>query len=117
MNPCCNPIVIVSPTICRLLSVFINVGAITLYPFIISREPLSDVVLNHEKIHLRQQRELFVLGFYALYVWYWGKSLAKGLGSSEAYYKIPFEREAYAYDEDMSYIENREPFAWRKYIN
>ena len=50
---------------------------------------------NHEKIHLVQQRELWVVGFYLLYVWYWLKAKSKGLTGSEAYYAIPFEKEAY----------------------
>ena len=88
-----KPIVIVSPFICDLFSVFINVGAITLFPFIITRKPMSDQLLNHESIHIKQQMELLVIGFYALYVWYWAKSLLKGKTPSEAYYGLPFERE------------------------
>ena len=110
-----KPIIIISPRICKALSVFINVGAITIYPFIISKEEMSDVLLNHESIHIEQQREGFVLWFYALYVWYWGIGIAKGLTASEAYFEIPYEKEAYANDHDMDYISNREHKAWKKY--
>ena len=110
-----KPIIIVSPIICKALSIFIEVGAITLYPFIISREPMSEVVLNHEKIHLEQQREGFILGFYALYVFYWICGIAKGLSSSVAYYNIPYEQEAYANDHNMDYLTNRKRNSWKKY--
>tara|TARA_R100000426_G_scaffold78064_1_gene55575 strand:+ start:437 stop:778 length:342 start_codon:yes stop_codon:yes gene_type:complete len=110
-----KPIIIVSPRICKALSIFIEVGAITLYPFIISREPMSDVTLNHEKIHLEQQREGFILGFYALYLFYWGMGIAKGYGTSMAYYRIPYEQEAYDNHDNMNYLETRERNAWKKY--
>ena len=106
--------VIISPKFCQLMSVFINVYAITLYPFIISRDRLSITTYNHEKIHLVQQRELWVLGFYLLYAWYWAKAKAKGLSGAEAYYAIPFEKEAYIRSHELDYLEKRENFAWIK---
>jgi hypothetical protein len=112
-----KPIVIVSPKICKAFSIFINVGAITLFPFIISSKKMSDVTLNHEKIHIKQQAELLVIGFYALYIIYWGIALLKGLKPSEAYYAIPFEREAYDNQENFEYLSNRKWFSWTSYIN
>jgi hypothetical protein len=111
-----KPIVIVSPRICKALSIFIEVGAITLYPFIISRNPMSDITLNHEKIHLEQQREGFILGFYALYIFYWGMGIAKGLSSSEAYFKIPYEQEAYDNHDNPDYLKSRKRKAWKDYL-
>ena len=29
-----------------------------------------------------------------------------------AYFNIPFEKEAYAFDEDLSYLVHRKAFAW-----
>ena len=77
---------------------------------------MSDQLLNHESIHIKQQMELLVIGFYALYVWYWAKSLLKGKTPSEAYYGLPFEREAYDNDFNLEYLAERKPWAWRKYI-
>jgi len=111
-----KPIIIVSPRICKALSIFIEVGAITLYPFIISREPMSEVTLNHEKIHLKQQAEGLILGFYALYIFYWGMGIAKGLDSSEAYFEIPFEKEAYDNHHNQDYLKERKLFAWTSYL-
>lgn len=111
-----KPIIIVSPIICKALSIFIEVGAITLYPFIISREPMSEITLNHEKIHLEQQREGFILWFYCLYIFYWGMGIAKGLSSSEAYFKIPYEQEAYDNQYDFEYLKTRKRKAWKDYL-
>ena len=110
-----KPIIIVSPFICKALSIFIEIGAITLYPFIISRVPMSEVTLNHEKIHIKQQAELLVIGFYALYALWWVVYRLRGLSASDAYFNLPFELEAYAHERDMDYLETRKPYAWRQY--
>ena len=70
--------------------------------------------LNHEKIHLAQQRELWLVGFYLLYAFYWLRArLLFRMSSHDAYMAIPFEVEAYAQQHDMDYLKNRERFAWR----
>ena len=108
--------VIISPKFCELMSVFIDVYAITLYPFIIAKEPLPVTTYNHEKIHLVQQRELWLVGFYLLYVWYWLKARAKGLNGADAYYAIPFEKEAYTHQNNLKYLKSRKSHAWRDFI-
>jgi len=108
--------VIISPKFCKLMSVFINVYAITLYPFIIAKEPLPIIIYNHEKIHLVQQRELWVVGFYFLYVWYWLKARVKGLNGADAYYAIPFEKEAYQHQNNLKYLKTRKPHAWKDFL-
>ena len=111
-----KPKVIISPRFCKLMSIFIDVYAITLYPFIIAKEPLPIITYNHEKIHLVQQKELWVVGFYLLYVWYWLKARARGLNGKKAYYAIPFEKEAYQNQNNLKYIKTRKPHAWRDFI-
>ena len=108
--------IIISPRFCQLMSVFINVYAITLYPFIIARDRLGITTYNHEKIHLVQQRELWVVGFYLLYVWYWLKAKFKGLSGSDAYFAIPFEKEAYENQSNFKYLHDRQPHAWKNYL-
>ena len=107
---------LVSPKFCDLVSVFIKVEAITLYPFVISREPMDDITKNHEKIHLAQQAELLVLGFYLMYVWYWWRGMKKYEGSKRqemlAYRNIPFEREAYQHQMDPRYPIKRKAYSW-----
>ena len=112
-----KPIIIQNSKIPVYLSIFINIGAITLFPFIISRGEMSETTIRHEMIHIEQQRELLVILFYVLYVWYWLKGKVKGMSNDDAYMNIPFEREAYRkmYDED--YLIKRMRHAWRDYIN
>ena len=110
-------IVIQNSKIPEHLSIFINISAITLFPFIISKNEMSDITLRHELIHIEQQKELLVIFFYILYVWYWLKGKVEGMTNDEAYMNIPFEQEAYRkmYDED--YLDKRERHSWRKYIS
>ena len=94
----------------KLFSWFMKVNAITLWPWIFIRDDLDDeeTTINHEKIHLAQATELWVVPFYLLY----------GIFAIfKKYKKIPFEAEAFDHEEDFDYIEKtRKDFAWRKYI-
>ena len=108
-----KPVVIQNSSIPKYLSIFINIWAITLYPFIICKGEMDEQTLNHEKIHLAQQRELWLVGFYLLYAFYWLRARLLGMSSHDAYMAIPFEVEAYAQQHDMDYLKNRERFAWR----
>ena len=111
-----KPIIIQNSKIPEYLSIFINIGAITLYPFIISRDEMDEITINHEKIHLAQQRELWLIGFYLLYVYYWLRGKWSGKTSLAAYLSIPFEREAYHMQEDMDYLKKRPKQAWMRYL-
>tara|TARA_R110002110_G_scaffold161246_1_gene359984 strand:+ start:321 stop:665 length:345 start_codon:yes stop_codon:yes gene_type:complete len=109
------PIVIKAPRLTKLMSLFIDVTAITLFPFIVFREEMNEVTLNHETIHIHQQKELFVLFFYMLYVFDWLKGLVRYKDTEKAYYQIRFEQEAYANMRDEGYLLSREKYAWRAY--
>ena len=82
-----------------------KVNGITLFPFIILRNKdfkNNKILINHEKIHLRQQLELLIIFFYIWYVveyYYW---LVKLKNKHLAYRNISFEREAYAMEEDLN---------------
>jgi len=99
----------------QALSLFINIWAITLYPFIICKGELDQRTRTHEIIHLHQQRELWLIGFYLLYVWYWLVFAWKLRSFHGAYRNIPFEKEAYANDQDPTYPLRRKAFSWSKY--
>lgn len=90
--------------------------AITLYPFVFIYKENADNVrlLNHEKIHLAQYRELCVVGFLFLYLWYYFKGLVKS-GHNIAYRMNPFEIEAYENEFYEDYLEKRTKFAWKEY--
>jgi hypothetical protein len=100
----------------KALSLFIDIWAITLYPFIICKGKLDQRTKTHEIIHLHQQRELFVIGFYILYVGFWLWNLAKSRSFFDAYVSIPFEKEAYTNEDDPTYPVNRKAFSWRKFL-
>lgn len=73
-------------------------------------------LLNHERIHSRQQRELLYLPFYVVYVVEWLVRLfTHRFRAKEAYRAISFEREAYANQADSGYCSRRRLYAqWRK---
>ena len=77
---------------------------------------MDEVVLNHEKIHLAQQKELWIIGFYLLYVYYWLRGKWTGEQSLIAYLNIPFEIEAYTNESNQHYLLDREKHSWRKYL-
>ena len=108
--------IIKNSNIPKYLSFFIDIYAITLYPFIIIKDEGNEITINHEKIHLEQQKELWVIGFYLLYVYYWLKGKFKGLSNGDAYMNIPFEREAYTKQYDLKYLNTRKRNAWIKYL-
>lgn len=112
-----KPIIVQNSKIPRYLSVFIEINAITLFPFIISRDTMSKTTINHESIHIEQQRELWLIPFYVLYLFYWIKGKFKGMSNHEAYFNIPFEKEAYGNHYNKDYLKTREKHAWKKYLD
>tara|TARA_R100000908_G_C3621809_1_gene66907 strand:+ start:158 stop:499 length:342 start_codon:yes stop_codon:yes gene_type:complete len=110
-----KPVLVIAPKFVKALSIIIDIYAITLWPFIISREQMSEDVLNHETIHIAQQKELLVLFFYILYGWDYLIGLIKYKDKEKAYYQIRFEQEAYGNMYNEHYLENRKLYSWRHY--
>lgn len=108
--------VIKNSRIPQLLSWVISIRAITIYPFIFFRDEPDERTVNHERIHIYQQRELWVLPFYILYFGYWliNRIWHRDSGP-EAYYHIPFEMEAYHNDDNLLYLLARPRNAWKHY--
>lgn len=87
---------------------------ITLFPFIFLKSQKfknDSILLNHERIHLKQQLELLVLFFYIFYGIEWFVKLIKYRNIYSAYRNISFEREAYTHEQDIHYLKKR-PF-WK----
>lgn len=96
-----------------------NYVGLTLWPFIFVKENAykQDIVLiNHEKIHLAQQKELLILPFYIWYVGEWLVRTILYLDSYRAYKNISFEREAYAKEQDLGYTQRRKSYGFLNYI-
>lgn len=85
-------------------------SAITLSPLGVFIKPdllANKALLNHEKIHWQQQKEMLILPFYVWYVVEW---MFKG------YRQISFEREAYENDVNPDYLKTRKKWQWVKYL-
>lgn len=96
-----------------------NVLAITLCPFGIyfrDKESLDNKkTINHESIHWKQQLEMLVIFFYIWYLVEWFIRIF--INGRQAYISISFEQEAYGNDRNLTYLKNRKPYSWFKYLN
>jgi len=99
--------------------------AITLFPYVLIRytkeevimkrgQKGHDILVNHEKIHLRQQPELLVLIFYLVYFFNWIVNIFKY--KKQAYLNIAFEREAFANESNLDYLNQRKAYSWFRYF-
>ncbi|MEM8999857.1 MAG: hypothetical protein AAGB24_06300 [Bacteroidota bacterium] len=96
-----------------------NYVGLSLWPFIILKEGAlkkDEVLLRHERIHLRQQLELLIVPFYVLYIAEWLLRTVWYLDSYRAYQNISFEREAYSNEQNSAYLAQRRPFAFLNYF-
>lgn len=95
----------------------IRIYAISFGIWVWSRGPMDDRLRRHETIHYLQQRELGFVGQWILYGAFHLFGLWKYRGDGrKAYRENPFEREAYANDGDVEYLNNRDGWAWIRYV-
>lgn len=73
-------------------------------------------VVNHERIHTAQQREMLFLPFYLFYVLEWAVRFAMCRSWHKAYMDISFEREAYTFGHDLTYLQRRRHYSWWRYL-
>lgn len=94
-------------------------SGLTAFPFIFIKHHVDKenlVFINHEKIHLRQQKELLILPFF---IWYFVEYIFRLIqfrNKNLAYRNICFEREAYSNESDLDYLKNRPFFEYTKYL-
>lgn len=91
--------------------------AINLFGVIFARKEYREInqtTINHETIHTAQMRELLYIGFYIWYLIEWIINLIKFKDSTIAYYNIKFEKEAYIYEYDYTYLSYRKHYNWIK---
>ncbi|MDG1571971.1 hypothetical protein OZ410_06560 [Robiginitalea sp. M366] len=92
---------------------------LSLWPFIFLKAPelrADATLINHERIHLRQQAELLLFFFYAWYLCEWLLRALYYRDAYKAYRNISFEREAYACEKDPGYLVKRRPYQFLSYI-
>ncbi len=105
------------------LSWFMYIGGITLFPYIILRERYLNgikyytdknlTIINHESIHIEQQKELLIIGFYLWYVIEW---IIRLFMKGNAYQNISFEREARLNQDNSEYLSQRKHYSNLKYL-
>lgn len=96
-----------------------NYVGLSLWPFIfIKNRTLKNdrELINHEKIHLRQQQELLIIPFYFVYVLEWLIRSLIYFDTYKAYQNLSFEREAYANEGSKDYLKRRRPYSFMKYL-
>lgn len=74
-------------------------------------------VVNHERIHTAQQRELLFIPFYIIYLIEWMIRLLQKHNLKDAYFAISFEREAYTHGHDLGYLKRRKHYAWTRFLH
>lgn len=92
---------------------------ITIFPFVFLKHislKADAVLINHEKIHLRQQLELLIIPFYIFYVLEFFVRLIQYKNWYTAYRNISFERESYHNQTDFGYLKKRKFWSFLKYI-
>lgn len=94
----------------------LKVSGMAVYPFILVQKPADvhdPVIIRHETIHLKQAEELLIIPFYLLYLLQYLFNLYKYRNHDRAYMNIVFEKEAYRYEYDTTYLQRRRFWAWR----
>lgn len=78
---------------------------------------VTDVDINHERIHNEQMKELLFLPFYIHYGLEWLiKLFIHKFKAHTAYRNVSFEKEAYANESNLDYISHRKHYNWIKSI-
>ena len=90
-----------------------NYLAVTLGEFILTKEPLNPSAVNHELIHVAQQRELLYIPFFIWYGIEWLVLCIKYRDRTKAYYNSRFEKEAYRHQKDLSYLKHRKHYHYQ----
>ena len=87
--------------------------AFTIFPVIIASkdEMKNKVLMNHESIHLKQQKELLVIFFLLLYYAHSMYFLIRYLSLKKAYRLNFFEVEAFVFEDDIYYLNTRKWFS------
>ncbi len=73
------------------------------------KEKQDKILINHEKIHLRQQWEMLILPFFVWYITEYIINRIKGMENRAAYRAISFEREAKENEQNQDYLKYRRP--------
>ncbi|GAB3940413.1 hypothetical protein GCM10028805_02150 [Spirosoma harenae] len=96
----------------------LHADGMALFPFILVRQPNpGQTLLNHERIHLKQQLELGIIPFYLWYLVEYGIRRIQYRDHYTAYRNISFEREAFTNDKNLSYLKTRPFWGFWHYLS
>lgn len=94
-------------------------SGLAVFPFVLVKKAgykENPILINHEKIHLRQQLELLIVPFF---IWYSLEFLLRWYQYKDcylAYRNLSFEREAYANQSNLEYSKTRKYFSFLNYL-
>lgn len=94
-------------------------NGLTLFPFVMLRndfDKANKILVNHERIHIRQQLQMLVLPFFVWYLIEFLFRLIQFKDKKRAYRNISFEREAYANEHNMDYAGQMSFWSFVKYL-
>ncbi|WP_010231331.1 hypothetical protein [Gillisia marina] len=94
-------------------------NGVSFWPFVILKNESfknDPVLLNHEKIHLKQQAEMLLVFFYLWYGIEFGVKFLQYKNKYLAYRNISFEKEAYKNELNMNYVRSRKFWGFLKYL-
>ncbi|MCX7552031.1 hypothetical protein OS191_14400 [Xanthomarina sp. F2636L] len=83
---------------------------LSVWPFIFLKHKAlkqDEILINHERIHIRQQIELLILPFYILYILEFLWRFYQYRSWHLAYRNISFEQESYTNEKDLNYLRSR----------
>lgn len=98
---------------------FSSFNAMAIWPFILlkDKELKKDfILLNHENIHLHQQKEMLWLPFFMFYMIEYLIKLFIYKNSKLAYFNLSFEREAYQNEQNLNYLCSRKYWSFLNYL-
>jgi len=110
--------IVVSKFWTQLLSLG-KANAITIFPFIFLKNKAlkrNAILIQHERIHIRQAVELLVIFFYIWYLLEFCIHYIRLRDFYRAYRQISFEQEAYAKEAEMDYLKKRKRFSFWAYL-
>jgi hypothetical protein len=91
--------------------------AIPAWPLVLVRRRGSLPELRRLLIFARQQSELLLVPFLALFLWYWALRIWQSGSVTQSWFSVPFVREAAHNRDDPSYLVFRPLYAWRRYVD
>ncbi len=94
-------------------------AGLTIFPFVFlkfNRFKTDYVLINHEKIHLKQQLDMLIILFYLIYAFEFLIRLIQFRKWEAAYRNISFEKEAYCNEKNLDYIKHQPFWGFLKYL-